>query len=64
MNMGMRAGLDPRLQARVYATGIAQNIICDKLKSGSGGFPDGPSSKDYREVCKAQLMCKDFDLAV
>jgi 3-hydroxyisobutyrate dehydrogenase len=64
MNMGMRSGLDPRVLARVYAAGTAQNTICDRFNPVPGVFPDSPSTNGYKEGFKVQLMKKDFGLAV
>jgi 3-hydroxyisobutyrate dehydrogenase-like beta-hydroxyacid dehydrogenase len=64
MDMGMRSGLDPRVLARVYAAGTAQNTICDRFNPVPGIYPESPSSKGYKEGFKVQLMRKDFALAV
>lgn len=64
MNMGMRAGLDPRVLASVYAAGTAQNTICDRFNPVPGVHPDAPSTGGYKEGFKVQLMKKDFSLAV
>lgn len=64
MNMGMRAGLDPRILANVYAAGTAQNTICDKFNPCPGVVPGAPSTGGYKEGFKVQLMKKDFTLAV
>jgi 3-hydroxyisobutyrate dehydrogenase len=63
-DMGMRSGLDPRVLARVYAAGTAQNTICDKFCPVPGVAPEAPSSKGYKDGFKVQLMKKDFGLAV
>ena len=64
MDMGMRSGLDPRVLARVYAAGTAQNAICDRFNPVPGVYPDAPSSNGYQGGFKVQLMKKDFGLAV
>ena len=64
MNMGMRSGLDPRVLAKVYAAGTAQNAICDRFNPVPGVYPEAPSSQGYKEGFKVQLMKKDFGLAV
>lgn len=64
MDMGMRSGLDPRVLAKVYAAGTAQNTICDKFNPVPGVYPEAPSSNGYKEGFKVQLMRKDFGLAV
>lgn len=63
-DMGMRSGLDPRVLARVYAAGTAQNTICDRFCPVPGVAPEAPSTKGYKDGFKVQLMRKDFGLAV
>ncbi|EXJ75691.1 uncharacterized protein A1O5_00198 [Cladophialophora psammophila CBS 110553] len=64
MDMGMRSGLDPRVLAKVYAAGTAQNTICDRFCPVPGVYPEAPSSKGYTNGFKVQLMRKDFSLAM
>ncbi|KAJ5513155.1 hypothetical protein N7463_002707 [Penicillium fimorum] len=64
MDMGMRSGLDPRVLARVYAAGTAQNTICDSFNPVPGISPDAPSSNGYRNGFKVQLMKRDISLAL
>ncbi|KAF8857442.1 hypothetical protein BDZ45DRAFT_652783 [Acephala macrosclerotiorum] len=64
MDMGMRSGLDPRVLAKVYAAGTAQNTICDRFCPVPGVYPEAPSTGGYKEGFKVQLMRKDFNLAV
>ncbi|KAF3403704.1 3-hydroxyisobutyrate dehydrogenase [Penicillium rolfsii] len=64
MDMGMRAGVDPRVLARVFGAGTAQNTICDRFCPVPGICPDAPSSKGYKDGFKIQLMLKDFGLAM
>ncbi|OJJ52335.1 hypothetical protein ASPSYDRAFT_164869 [Aspergillus sydowii CBS 593.65] len=64
LNMGIRAGLDPRVLSNVFAAGTAQNAICDTFNPCPGVVPDAPSSKNYEGGFKVQLMKKDFSLAV
>ncbi|KAJ5113840.1 hypothetical protein N7456_002374 [Penicillium angulare] len=64
LNMGIRAGLDPRVLSNVFAAGTAQNNICDRFNPCPGIVPDAPSSHDYQGGFKVQLMKKDFTLAV
>ena len=64
MDMGMRSGLDPRVLARVYAAGTAQNAICDRFCPVPGVVAEAPSSSGYRGGFKVQLMRRDFGLAV
>lgn len=63
-DMGMRSGLDPRVLARVYAAGTAQNTICDRFCPVPSVAPETPSTKGYKDGFKVQLMRKDFGLAV
>ncbi|KAJ4337783.1 hypothetical protein N0V95_008241 [Ascochyta clinopodiicola] len=63
-DMGMRSGLDPRTLAKVYAAGTAQNTICDKFCPVPHVYPDAPSSGEWKQGFKVQLMRKDFGLAV
>ena len=64
MDMGMRSGLDPRVLAKVFAAGTAQNTICDKFCPVPGVYAEAPSSKGYTNGFKVQLMRKDFGLAL
>jgi 3-hydroxyisobutyrate dehydrogenase-like beta-hydroxyacid dehydrogenase len=64
MDMGMRSGLDPRVLAKVYAAGTAQNTICDRFCPVPGVYPEAPSSNGYTNGFKVQLMRKDFGLAL
>lgn len=64
MDMGMRSGLDPRVLAKVYAAGTAQNTICDRFCPVPGVYPEAPSSNGYKDGFKVQLMRKDFSLAL
>ncbi|GAD99916.1 3-hydroxyisobutyrate dehydrogenase, putative [Paecilomyces variotii No. 5] len=64
MNMGMRSGLDPRVLAKVYGAGTAQNTICDQFNPVPGVCREAPSTNGYRNGFKVQLMRKDFGLAV
>lgn len=64
MDMGMRSGLDPRVLAKVYAAGTAQNTICDKFNPVPHVYPESPSSGGYKQGFKVQLMRKDIALAV
>ncbi|KAK2813343.1 hypothetical protein FQN50_000658 [Emmonsiellopsis sp. PD_5] len=64
MNMGMRAGLDPRVLASVYAAGTAQNTICDRFNPVPGVVEGSPANQGYRDGFRVELMRKDFGLAV
>ncbi|KAI1614532.1 3-hydroxyisobutyrate dehydrogenase [Exophiala viscosa] len=64
MDMGMRSGLDPRVLAKVYNAGTAQNTISDRFCPVPGVWPEAPSSKGYTNGFKVQLMHKDYSLAM
>ncbi len=64
MDMGMRAGIDARVLASVFAAGTAQNAICDLYNPVPGVCPQAPPSKGYQGGFKVQLMRKDLGLAV
>ena len=64
MNIGMRAGMDPRVLASVFKTSTAQSAIADKFNPVPGLSPDAPPSHGYQGGFKVQLMRKDFSLAV
>ncbi|KAM5343889.1 hypothetical protein ACJ41O_012426 [Fusarium nematophilum] len=64
MNSAMRAGMDPRILAKIFSTSTAQSTICDKWCPVPGITPDAPSSNGYKGGFKVQLMYKDFALAV
>jgi 3-hydroxyisobutyrate dehydrogenase-like beta-hydroxyacid dehydrogenase len=63
-NIGMRAGLDPRLLYKVIGAGSSQNTICDKFCPVPNVDPDSPSSHGYRGGFRVPLMLKDFTLAM
>lgn len=64
MNLGMRAGMDPRLLQRVFATSTAQSAMNDRFNPVPGVCPDAPPSHGYHGGFKIQLMRKDVGLAV
>lgn len=63
MNLGMRAGMDPRLIQKIFSKSTAQSTMCDKFNPVPGICPDAPSSHGYEGGFKIQLMRKDFGLA-
>lgn len=63
-NIGMRAGMDPRVLQRVFNSSIAQSCINDKWNPVPGLCPEAPPSKGYQPGFKVGLMRKDFKLAV
>ncbi|PYI24870.1 6-phosphogluconate dehydrogenase C-terminal domain-like protein [Aspergillus indologenus CBS 114.80] len=64
LDIGIKAGMDPTLLARVFATSTAQSTINDIWNPVPGVCPDAPASRDYAGGFKVQLMHKDFRLAV
>lgn len=62
-NLGMRAGLDPRVLYKVIGAGSAQNTICDKYCPVPHVDPNSPSSHGYRGGFRVPLMLKDLTLA-
>jgi 3-hydroxyisobutyrate dehydrogenase len=64
MDMGMRAGIDAKVLASVFAAGTAQNAICDVFNPVPGVCPQAPASNGYRGGFRVQLMKKDIGLAV
>lgn len=64
MNIGMRAGMDPRTLQKVFSSSLAQSTVCDKWCPVPGVCPDAPASRGYRGGFKVGLMRKDFGLAV
>ncbi|KJR87774.1 3-hydroxyisobutyrate dehydrogenase [Sporothrix schenckii 1099-18] len=64
MNMGMRAGCNARVLARVIHAGSGQNHIADKFNPVPGISPDAPASHGYHGGFKVELMKKDMGLAV
>ncbi len=64
MDMGMRAGIDAKVLASVFAAGTAQNAICDIFNPVPRVCPSAPSSNGYKGGFRVQLMKKDIGLAV
>lgn len=64
MNIGMRAGMDPRTIQKVFSSSLAQSTVCDKWCPVPGVCPEAPASRGYRGGFKIQLMRKDFGLAI
>ncbi|KXJ87806.1 putative alpha/beta fold family hydrolase [Microdochium bolleyi] len=64
MNIGMKAGMDPRVLATIFSKSTAQSTICDKWCPVPGVVPTAPSSHGYKGGFKVQLMKKDFTLAM
>ncbi|KAK4554005.1 hypothetical protein LTR86_008846 [Recurvomyces mirabilis] len=64
MNIGITAGMDPRVLANIFHTSTAQSAICDDWCPVPGINPDAPSSKGYKGGFRVGLMKKDVGLAV
>ncbi|KAF2085409.1 hypothetical protein K490DRAFT_67825 [Saccharata proteae CBS 121410] len=63
-NVGMAAGMDPRVLAAVFHASTAQSAICDRWCPVPGVVEGVPSSDGYRGGFRVALMRKDFGLAV
>lgn len=63
-NLGMRAGLDPRVLYKVIGAGSGQNTIVDKYCPVPHVDPNSPSSHGYRGGFRVPLMLKDYTLAM
>ena len=64
MNIGMAAGMDPRVLANIFHTSTAQSAICDDWNPVPGICPDAPASKGYKGGFRINLMRKDVGLAI
>lgn len=64
MNIGMRAGMDPRLLHRIFSKSTAQSTISDRFCPVPGVVAESPASNGYKGGFKIQLMRKDVGLAV
>jgi 3-hydroxyisobutyrate dehydrogenase len=64
MNIGMKAGMDPRVIKNVFSSSVAQSTILDKWCPCPGIVPDCPASNGYKPGFRIELMRKDFNLAV
>lgn len=64
MNLGIRAGLDPKLLYRVLVAGAARNPLIERDNPVPGLVPTSASSNDYKPGFRASLMAKDMSLAV
>ena len=64
MDMGIRAGLNPRILKRVIDAGAAQNYLCERSNPVPRLNPDAAASKGYKPDFKVELMRKDMVLAV
>lgn len=64
MDIGIKAGMDPRVLAEVFHTSLAQSCIGDRWNPVPGICPEAPASKGYKPGFKVGLMRKDFALAV
>lgn len=64
MNLGMRAGMEPRLLQRILSKSTAQSTMLDRFNPVPGVVPDSPANNGYKGGFKVQLMRKDVGLAV
>lgn len=64
MNLGMRAGMDPRLLQRILSKSTAQSTMLDRFNPVPNVVADSPSNNGYKGGFKIQLMRKDVGLAV
>lgn len=64
MNLGMRAGMAPRLLQRVLSRSTAQSAMLDRFNPVPGVCAESPANNGYRGGFKVQLMRKDVGLAV
>ncbi|KAK5135674.1 hypothetical protein LTR08_004975 [Meristemomyces frigidus] len=64
LNLGIAAGMDPRVLANIFHTSTAQSAILDDWNPVPGLCPEAPASHGYSGGFRVQLMRKDFGLAV
>lgn len=64
MNLGMRAGMEPRLLQRILSRSTAQSTMLDRFNPVPGVCAESPANNGYRGGFKVQLMRKDVGLAV
>lgn len=64
MDMGIRGGMDPRVLAKVIASGGGQNTVSDKWNPVPGVVATAPASNGYKAGFKVGLMRKDIGLGV
>lgn len=64
MNLGIRAGLDPKVLYRVLVAGAARNPLIEHGNCVPGLVPTAPSSNGYKAGFRASLMTKDVTLAL
>ena len=62
--IGMAAGIDPRILQRVFNKSIAGSTVNEKWNPVPGLCPDAPSSKGYNGGFRVELMRKDIGLAL
>ncbi|KAJ4002739.1 hypothetical protein NW752_009391 [Fusarium irregulare] len=63
-NLGIRAGLDPKLLRNVIGAGTAKNMICEAFCPVPNVVPGAPSSAGYKGGFRIPLMLKDLNLAM
>lgn len=64
MNLGMRAGVEPRLLQRILSKSTAQSTMLDRFNPVPGVCAESPANNGYKGGFKVQLMRKDVGLAV
>ncbi|KAI5652115.1 NAD-binding of NADP-dependent 3-hydroxyisobutyrate dehydrogenase domain-containing protein [Phthorimaea operculella] len=63
MNMGIKAGLDPKVLLDVLNNSSARSWSTEVYCPVPGLVPTAPSSRDYENGFKNELMVKDLELA-
>jgi len=64
MNLGIRAGLDPKVLYRVLVAGAARNPLVQNHNPVPGLVDTAPSSNGYKAGFRTALMAKDVGLGV
>ncbi|KAK5947775.1 hypothetical protein OHC33_011202 [Knufia fluminis] len=64
MDLGIRAGLDPKMLYRVLCAGAARNPMVEHANPVPGLVPTAASSNGYKPGFRASLMAKDVSLGV
>ena len=64
MNLGMRIGLDRYVLSDVFKVSTGSNYTNNHANPVPGICPDAPGSHNYEPGFRAELMLKDFTLAV
>lgn len=64
LNIGIRAGMNPRVLSRIYEASTAGSAINRAWNPVPGLSPKAPASEGYKPGFRVELMRKDFALAV